>query len=498
MTGKKYMLLLFFAVIAYALLLNEMNVHAIRKKNPENIFCSGRSMVYNKTIASIDNEWYIRQVKNFLNRKGFTIDPARPHYDVRRTPVYPIFYGIHYFIFGEEGSFFYIRYTQIFLYALATIALFFAALNFTGNKTIAGISAVLFGFNPTLVSFLYYTITEGLSPALICFLLYFLSLCVKYNRKKDWLLTGIFFALASLCRPAIFITAPAIFFTAVYLNLKNHKAMLVNGSLFISGVALLFLPYIIRNYIVTKGEFILLEKYYGDPMDYGLPNIELRGWISCWMNPADYSSEEISNHMKIVICCDSTTKKEDVLKKEMKRVPARGFMINNKKEISETFSSLYDYYDAKTFHKPTLDSLQASCSKRIWKMRNEFTEKAPFQYYVVTPMLIVKSVLLQSNSASIAILDNYKDNYIKIFWKMLLYALNIYIFLSLPFAIFIKRYTLFATLTLIFTVCTFGYIVFHIRYFEARYLIPLFPFLYITGAACFYEGVLEIRKRLHF
>ena len=206
-------------------------------------------------------------------------------------------YGIHYLLFGEQGSFKFIRITQTFLFALAAIAFLLAVFYFTQNKRVAWLSYFLFGFNPTLISYTFYTITESLAPALVGFMLYFLARAYRYKSNKDWFIAGILFSIASLCRPTIFIFGGAVAVMIFLLYLKNIKAMLQAGLSFGIAVLLLFTPYLIRNYKVTNGDFVLLEKYYNDPMNYGMQNIELRKWISTWINPAEYNSERISNKM---------------------------------------------------------------------------------------------------------------------------------------------------------------------------------------------------------
>ena len=242
---NKKILIAFIIVIVYAIALNEWNIHSIRKINPSGEILNARLLVYNSAIYSVDNEWYLPQIKNFIAGNGFTSNVNREHYDVRRTPVYPIFYGFHYLIFGEKNSFYFIRFTQILIFALATLALYFATFNFTKNKKIAILAASIFGFNPTLVSYLYFTITEALSPALVCFVLYFLSKSFVKNNKKNWFLTGLFFAIASLCRPAIFFFAPALFFAIIYINRSTFKRILLSGFIVALGVITLFLPHVI-------------------------------------------------------------------------------------------------------------------------------------------------------------------------------------------------------------------------------------------------------------
>jgi hypothetical protein len=488
----------FFAV--YAILLNELNVRSIQKLNPANEMQGNRSLTFNATVTSVDNYWYVNQIENYVKGYGFTIDPLMEHYDVRRTPVYPMFYGLHYLLFGKGRSYFFIRYTQVLIFALSAIALFIAAYNFTQSNAAAYVSACLYGLNPTLVSFLYYTITESLSPSLVCFLLYFLSHCYRQNNRKDWLLAGIFFALASLCRPAVsFMFFPSAFL-CIYKN-RDAALALVCGGIFSAGAAILFVPHIVRNYMLTKEEIIVLEKYYGDPMDFGMPNMALRSWISCWMNPADYSSEDITNHMNETIYHAAYSGKKALLDAEFLRLPARGTIANSREDIRDAYSTLYDYYEARIrkYPKRIVDSLEHTAIQKLETLKAQFIAQKPFQYYFVTPALIVKSVVMQSNSASLAFLDNYRGNFLKTSIKLGLYALNIYLFMALAGMFFYaRRYAAVFWMTLLYAAFTFIYITFSIKYFEARYLIPLFPLLYLNAAVFSVEIFGMLKRRLHF
>lgn len=494
---NKKILIAFIIVIVYAIALNEWNIQSIRKINPSGEILNARLLVYNSAIYSVDNEWYLPQIKNFIAGNGFTSNVIREHYDVRRTPVYPIFYGFHYLIFGEKNSFYFIRFTQILIFALATLALYFATFNFTKNKKIAILAASIFGFNPTLVSYLYFTITEALSPALVCFVLYFLSKSFVKNNKKNWFLTGLFFAIASLCRPAIFFFVPALFFAIIYINRSTFKRILLSGFIVALGVITLFLPHVIRNYIVTNGDIVILEKYYGDPMDLGIPNVELRNWISCWMNPADYSSEVICNTIKNAIAFDSSSTKEKVVAQLLQQLPEKATMENKKEDIAIAYGSLYDYYFAinKEAGKDELSTLEKQSISKLQSLKIQFVKNAPWQYYIITPLLIIKTVIFQSNTSTIALLDNYETSIKKKLIKAVLFIFNILLFLSaISSILYIRKYLLLYAISIIFIMVNVLYITYTFRYFEARYLIPIFPCMYLLCSMFIVEFSNTIRK----
>lgn len=498
--NKKKIFFAFIVVIIYAIALNEWNINTISKLN--NVNANTRSLVHNYAIFSIDNEWYLPQIKNLLVGKGFTSNPEREHYDVRRTPVYPLFYGFHYLLFGEVNSFFFIRFTQIIIFALATIALFFATFNFTKNKKIAFVIAIIYGFNPTLVSYLYFTITEAISPSLVCFLFYFLSRCYINNKKQDWFFTGLFFAMAALCRPAIFFFAPALFFAFIYINRKSFKIILLNGLFVLLGCIMLFLPHIVRNYIVTNGDLVILEKYYGgDPMDLGIPNIKLRDWISCWKNPANYSSEVISNTIKVSILYDSTSTQEKVVTQLITKLPKEATMVNNKEDIINAYGLLYNYYYAiiKEYSNVEIAFAEQKSIAKFQALKDEFIEKKPFQYYIKTPVQIFSSVVFQSNASTISMLDNYETSTIKKLVKMILYLLNVFLFFAIVGnLLYVRKYTFIYSVSLIYIAITVLYITYNFRYFEVRYLIPIFPCMYILGAIFIVETTKMIRSKLNF
>lgn len=482
--------ILFFISIVYTISMNMVNVHFIKKANPSNKESNARSLVYDATIYSIDNSWYVNHVKNYLATGKFTVDTTKKYYEVRRTPVYPVFYGIHYLLFGEKGSYVYIRYTQTFMLALAVALLFLAVYNFTGNKKIALIAALLYGLQPCVALSAFFTYTESISSELVCFFLFALSLCKLNSTKTNWFFVGFLFALGALCRPPIIFLGVSCLFAVFYLNKWNFKKSIISGIFFSIGALILIAPWTIRNYKITNGDIIPLEKYYGDPMDYGMPNVYLRNWISCWTNPADYSSERVSNLMSTNLMFYEPQPKQALLDSLINVMPTRAFIGNNKATIYAALDDLYEYYRFKNLpnFKKQFDSTDIVVTKKMQLLKSNFIQKSALDYYVTTPLLFAKSVIFQSNSTSITFLDNYQGNYLKISIKALLYLINILSFLSILFLLFyMKKYIDIYLISVFSIACTFLVIIYYLQYFENRYNFPLYPFMYTLLAISIYE-----------
>ena len=164
-------------------------------------FTPKSSINYNYTIKSPDDSIYINQIKNFLVGKGFTANPTNPAMKVRRTPGYSIFYGIHYYFFGEKYSHFIIRITQCILFGISVLLLGLGVRFFFDNLH-AFFSMLIYGLCPFVMGYNFYTITEAIHPEFIIFTFYFLSLSVKYPHKKIlYIGTGFFTACSFLIRP---------------------------------------------------------------------------------------------------------------------------------------------------------------------------------------------------------------------------------------------------------------------------------------------------------
>ena len=172
-------LFIFIISFCFAVFANLANIHVTHL-----MYGSNDGVLYGSTLSSPDNAWYLNQIKNYLNGFGFTIDPLDPIYAVRRTPGYPLFYGLHYILFGESGAHKVIPYTQTFLHALAAVYFFKTSKLLFSNSKVAFLSALLYGLSPFIVSFLFMTITESLFPAMIVFALYF---AVSAHVKKSLL-----------------------------------------------------------------------------------------------------------------------------------------------------------------------------------------------------------------------------------------------------------------------------------------------------------------------
>ncbi|HHY23177.1 MAG TPA: glycosyltransferase family 39 protein [Clostridiaceae bacterium] len=184
------------------------------------------------------------------------------------TPVYPFFLAAIFKIFGYGFTGFQIaRIAQAVLSSITIVLVFYTAELLFNRKT-ALISSFLVSFYfPNIVTTGYF-LTETLFTTLLILLLY---LSIRYSstlKISQFIVLGIVWVIATLCRPTIALY-PLIFFPYLFIYRKINitKAIKLGISMAITFVIIIS-PWWIRNYR-EYGMFIPLAASSGNPMLQG-------------------------------------------------------------------------------------------------------------------------------------------------------------------------------------------------------------------------------------
>ncbi len=206
-SDKTFLIILIIASALFNFALLEYNNYRINRSNPQHELRNAASLVYEQTIFSIDNEYYLTPVDNYLAGNGWRRAPAVGDGDyLRRVPGYSIVYFGFVKIFGKPAAHFLIKLFQLFLF-LSTIPLVFFLCKLIGSDFSSRVVSVIYGFIPFISSWAYFTLTESITPFLT---LVYIFLSVKGitsdNEKKKlkyYLGASFFFIAAVLTRPYI-------------------------------------------------------------------------------------------------------------------------------------------------------------------------------------------------------------------------------------------------------------------------------------------------------
>ena len=489
--SKKQCFIVFLTAILFSVVTNEINKYYVKQNNPENNISNTKSLVEDATIWSIDNEWYLPHIKHIFSGEGYTLDPNNPEMKVRRTPGYPLFYGLHYIIFKEKLSFFYIRYTQVLIFALAALLLGLSVYNFSKNSQWAFITGLLYGLSPFIAIYNYFTITEAIFPSLVVFSVYFFSRFFANNKLKHLFFCGIFLGITFLTRPLSGIVLIGFVF-ALLVYTQNLKKTFIYVSVLVGGFCLLISPWVVRNYCVTNGEIIIAEKiYYGAPMDNGRSHMSHFSLCGTWRNPQNNYSE-IINIEKKVLLNHSPYKLDSIIDNYINTWPNSAFKEYTKDDLKEAIISCHQCWinkDAYLKENPNAkrkDWLNLPCEDKVvnnFKMLKEkYVSSAPFAYYIIQPLTLIKEAIFNSHSTAFGSLNpvNKDFNFVQIFIKSMMYLMNFFLFMSVLFFFLFSKNKPLKVLVFASVISLILFLVLIFRSYEVRYFLVVFPLMYIS------------------
>ena len=177
-----------------SLFFNEYNLYLIKKDNSKNIEKNIQSLVYNETIFSVDNEYYLSPVINFEAGKGWKRSPALSNGDCfRRVPGYSLFYFAFVKPFGFAVGHKVLKYFQLLIFAVSAYFFYFIVYEISKQQFISITLALIYGITPLFSGWLYYTMTEAITPALMVFYLFSL---IKAYQQTDGRIKSLCYIIA--------------------------------------------------------------------------------------------------------------------------------------------------------------------------------------------------------------------------------------------------------------------------------------------------------------
>jgi 4-amino-4-deoxy-L-arabinose transferase-like glycosyltransferase len=201
---------------------------------------------YPDRTLSPDSSGYIRPAVVLVTEGGYN-DPS-----AIRTPGYPIFLALIYFLFGQSS--FPVVAAQIFLNLLTLFFLYKIALLILPRRE-AILGTILFSLALESVLTAFFILTETFFAFLVAVITWSL---LKYYKSPSWkwaALAGVTTGLAILARP-IAILYPLVVILVLLISKTNWRTRLANLAIGLALTAAIVTPWLVRNYN-TLGVFSL-------------------------------------------------------------------------------------------------------------------------------------------------------------------------------------------------------------------------------------------------
>ncbi len=225
------------------------------------------AMYQNRLTLSSDDLNYVKSAV-VLVKRGIYIFHNLNEPTVFVTPVYPFFLALVFKLFGTGFTGFQAARIIQAVISSVTVLLIYLIASKLFNKNVGLFAAFMVSFYIPNIITVGYMLTETLFTMLLCLLIYFSLLFAKKPKMAHFGLLGVFWALATLCRPTIALYPVFLFIYLFWAERIKIIEMVKLGTAMAFAFVVIVSPWWIRNYR-EYGEFIPLAASSGNPLLQG-------------------------------------------------------------------------------------------------------------------------------------------------------------------------------------------------------------------------------------
>jgi len=454
---------------------NELNLYWLKKDAVE--------LRSNETVKTADDVSYIRPAQNYLDHGELKANIAGNGAYFLRSPGYPLVFVALGSIFEKENVLSALKSVQLLLYSLSIYCLFFIAYQFLDSKKWAVLITGFYGISTISSGFLYYTLTESLTPALVIFFVFFLLLAKNQtNQKRKYVLyylAAVIFSFLFITRPVLGILGLAFPFF-LFVDFWKRKItffiqLFLVGFIASSGM----IVWQIRNWNITNEIVGLHPIYYPENSQSSFrPTHEAlwdlcKGWgedgadfhsyvgpfwsASIHGHPTDEDIDKIINNFPKDVVTE--------LKRERLEKMFRSYQLS-------ILNQKY-YYDNQLPMPKEIPNIEIKTIHQIKELTTNFKHHFWFQYYVSSPLKVYKELAFHSNLSFYMFQKTYRGNPIMETLRLICFAIHSLAFITLIFSLFLRTPI---HLKSIFSYALIIYVFFLIfiqRGIEERYTLPV-------------------------
>lgn len=483
MLNKLIPLLIALLALVSAFFWNELNLTNLREaKIP---------LRNNQTVITADDASYLNPYQR-LYEKG---TKNETNFDKFSSSIRPPGYGLFYYLTlkftGKSNALFVLKIVQCLLFAISVFCLYELSLFFTKSNCLASITAIIYGLLPFSIGFLFYTLTEGITPSLLVISIY---LMLKMTTEKEvrfqllyLLFAGSFFAVLFIVRPFLVLFLP-VFLIGLFINWINQKGLkiaVLNTFLFlllsISGLA----SWQIKSKL-ELGKWLGLHPIYQNeiPGVFRKPHASLWELFKGWESNGAHFHETIVPFWEATMALDTSQKQID---RVISQIPKNVVKSIGKQELVWAFR-LYQkaiiaqkpYYEKQQLMPSLLLKEEQRAKRNFDRLAKKFEFKNRYQYHIQTPLQVSKSMIFHSNLS----LHQFQHTYRGTIWmetlRLLCFSIHSLAFLLLPLAFFALKDIRIRLLILGILAYCF-YLIYFQRGIEERYTLPLLPLILIIS-----------------
>ncbi len=239
--------------VVSALSINQINLNWLRNESTD--------LRFDETVITADDLSYISPAENFIRHGELKNNMNGRGAYFLRPPGYSILFIVTGYFFDAKTSLKAVKFIQLLLFGISVYCLFFISYDYLKSKKMAILITGFYGISTIAAGFIYYTLTEGITPALLLFYVFFLTRAKKRAKYHDYYIASALFSFLFITRPVlgIFGLALPFYLYASYWNQKKifFVQILISGLIASSSM----LVWQVRNWNIAN-EFVGFHPIY--------------------------------------------------------------------------------------------------------------------------------------------------------------------------------------------------------------------------------------------
>jgi hypothetical protein len=494
---QKPALIIVFISFIIAFCVNEINLKQIISDKLETR--------ENETILTADDYAYLRSFDIYEENNSFYFDDFDKHLTVIRTPGYGFNYFVFKKLFGLKDGLKALKIWQTLLFSISIYCLFFISYYLFKNTFWAIIFTSIYGLLPFSMGFLYYTLTEAISPSLTIIFIFLLFKAQK-STTENWKIGT--YVLSSIIFSYLFLTRPVlgIFILALpsFVLLDNFKSQIPRFKIYflmiLLSISFLFTGiWQFRNYQIF-GKLIGLHPIYQNefPGTFRPSHDAMWQFFKGWESSGENFHSTTLPIWNAAIKGDTSSKHIDEI---IEKIPKFVTTKYGKDRIYQTFKAYQTatlvqkpFYENRQIMPSTLSDEEKYSSKLFYDLEKDFKRDFWFVYHVKTPLLVLKNLAFHSNLSLYIFQHTYRGNFLIEALRIICFAIHSLAFISIFLAFLLYKNP---AKIIVFFFIPFIYI-FYLIYFqrgiEERYTLP-FLFIAVLNLFLFLKiGISKILK----
>ncbi len=477
---------------------NSINLTALTKNNIE-LRCG-------ETVITSDDISYISPALNLIDKGTLKNNTAGKGAYFSRTPGYSLIISSLYYFLSLKHTLFLLKIIQLLLFGLSVYCLFFIAYKYLNSRKGAIFITLFYGISNIASNFIFYTLTEGVTPQLLIFYTFFLLKAKgsKQHKILFYYLSAVIFAFIFITRPVlgIFGLAMPFFLISDYWQNKKIliKQMLIVGCIAVSGMFL----WQIRNYKLTDNYVGLHPIYYSENSNSCFRPTHQKLWSLCkgWGEIGSNFHSYIQPFWQSAISGNPTDKDIENIISQLPQKVVKKLQKERFVQMFKTYqqSVLYQkyFYDNNLPMPNIIPQKEQETINQINNLIADYKKYFWFDYYILSPLKVFKELTFHSNLSLYIFQKPFRGNWLMEFLRFICFVVHSLAFVTILFSLFFKKPNYIKSAFVFPTIIYIGYLIFIQRGIEERYTLPILWLALLNFAYLFNSFKIQVARFMKF